>query len=254
MPDIATLNRPAEIFRVDLNYFSESFHYEITETAYTNPTNSNQAIESQSFNQKPNWDMSQGNWLNVDFSGLKNLHEKFCFSNMQKCLFIGSNLSGLFLESNIIDSCDFTNSDISNCQIQNSNLGNNIFKDCSLKETVLSKSNIGNCDFSNADFTKTIFKAGNFLKNLIANAKWHDASFIEMQIQDTIFEGAIDGCFFENNTFYRVKFRNAKLTNTFFKNNKKLKHVQFIDCKADKITYAFLKSNMANMTGITLLS
>jgi uncharacterized protein YjbI with pentapeptide repeats len=75
-----------------------------------------------------------------------------------------------------------------------------------------------------------------------------------MQIQDIVFEGALDGCFFENCTFYGVKFQKATLTNMFFKNNKKFKRVQFIDCKVDKITYAFLKSNLANLTGITLLS
>ena len=39
-----------------------------------------------------------------------------------------------------------------------------------------------------------------------------------------------------------------------FKNNRKFKRVQFINCKVDKITYAFLKSNQANLTGIILLS
>lgn len=33
-----------------------------------------------------------------------------------------------------------------------------------------------------------------------------------------------------------------------------MKQVEFIDCKADKITYAFLKNNLPNLKGITLLS
>lgn len=92
------------------------------------------------------------------------------------------------------------------------------------------------------------------MKNTIVNSKWNNTSFIEMQIQDIVFEGTLDGCIFENCAFYGVKFQNATLINTFFKNNKKFKRVQFIDCKVDKITYAFLKSNQANLTGITLLS
>ncbi len=255
MPDITTLNRIAEILGVDLNYFSESF--QSTDNEVTNIDSlTKQSTESSSGGQKKKliWDMSKLNLVDSDFSGLDNLHEKFSSSNMQRCLFIGSNMSGLLLNSNNVDSCDFTDSDISNSQIQNSNLGNNIFKKCSLTETEFLKSNINACDFSDADFTKTTFKSSNFMKNKIVNSKWNSTSFIEMQIQDIVFEGTLDGCFFENCAFYGVKFQKATLINTFFKNNKKFKRVQFVDCKVDKITYAFLKSNQANLTGITLLS
>jgi uncharacterized protein YjbI with pentapeptide repeats len=74
--------------------------------------------------------MSQGNWVDADFSGLKNLHEKFSSSNMQRCKFIGSDLSGLLLKRNNVASCDFSDSDISSSHIQDSNLGKNVFKDC----------------------------------------------------------------------------------------------------------------------------
>jgi uncharacterized protein YjbI with pentapeptide repeats len=255
MPDITTLNRLAEILSVDLNYFSESF--QSVETEVTNIESlANQSSDIPIIGQKkkPNWDMSALNLVDSDFSGLNNLHEKFSSSNMQRCLFIGSNMSGLLLSNNNIDGCDFTDSDISNSRIHSSNLCNNIFKNCSLKETEVSESNINACDFSDADFTQATFNSCNFMKNTLANAKWNSTSFIEMQLQDIVFEGTLDGCFFENCAFYGVKFQNATLINTFFKNNKKFKRVQFIDCKVDKITYAFLKSNQANLTGITLLS
>jgi len=255
MPDILTLNRLAEILGVDLNYFSESFQSQAPDVTSIESL-TKQPTESSSGGQpnKLNWDMSKLNLVDSDFSGLKNLHEKFSSSNMQRCLFIGSDMSGLLLNGNNIDGCDFTDSDISNSQIQGSNLGVNLFKNCSLKETEFSKSNINACDFSDADFTKATFRASNFMKNTIVKATWNRTSFIEMQIQDIVFEGTLDGCFFENCAFYGVKFQNATLINTFFKNNKKFKRVQFIDCKVDKITYAFLKTNQANMTGITLLA
>jgi len=255
MPDILTLNRLAEILGVDLNYFSESFQSQAPDVTSIESL-TKQPTESSSGGQpnKLNWDMSKLNLVDSDFSGLKNLHEKFSSSNMQRCLFIGSDMSGLLLNGNNIDGCDFTDSDISNSQIQGSNLGVNLFKNCSLKETEFSKSNINACDFSDADFTKATFRVSNFMKNTIVKATWNRTSFIEMQIQDIVFEGTLDGCFFENCAFYGVKFQNATLINTFFKNNKKFKRVQFIDCKVDKITYAFLKTNQANMTGITLLA
>lgn len=128
MPDITTLNRIAEILGVDLNYFSESFHS--TDNEVTNIKSlTKQSIESPSGGQKKklSWDMSKLNLVDSDFSGLNNLHEKFGSSNMQRCLFIGSNMSGLLLNSNNVDGCDFTNSDISNSQIQSSNLDTKIY-------------------------------------------------------------------------------------------------------------------------------
>jgi len=107
--------------------------------------------------KKLSWDMSRGNWVDADFSGLKNLHEKFSSSNMKSCKFIGSDLSGLLLKGNNVDRCDFSGSNISNSQIQRSNLQNNQFKDCSLNEAEFSGSNIDRCDFSGANFTGTEF-------------------------------------------------------------------------------------------------
>jgi uncharacterized protein YjbI with pentapeptide repeats len=127
--------------------------------------------------KKLSWDMSRGNWVDADFSGLKNLHEKFSSSNMQRCLFIGSDMSGLLLKSNNVDSCDFSGSDFNNSHVQNSNLANNIFKDCSLKETEFSESYIYGCDFTGADFTGVVVKSGGLEKNTITNTVWNRSLF-----------------------------------------------------------------------------
>ncbi len=254
MPDITTFNRLAEILGVDLNYFSESFQSVATEMA---PVESlvKQSVELQSGEQKKklSWDMSRGNWVDADFSGLKNLNKKFSSSNMQRCLFIGSDLSGLLLKSNHVDNCDFSNSDLSSSHIQYSNLAKNLFKDCSLKETEFSGSHINGCDFSGTDFTGVSIKSSAFVKNTNADAVWNRTSFIATQIADIVFDGTMEDCSFENCSFARVTFRNSKLINTFF-NNKTLKRIRFIDCQADRLTYAFLKNGKADLTGITLLT
>ena len=247
MPDIITLNRLAEILYVDLNYFSENI-----QSVKTSSNVMEQPSDKQK--KKPDWDMSRGNWADADFSGLKNMHEKFSSSNMQRCLFIGSDMSGLLLKNNNVDRCDFSGSDISSSHIKNSNLANNLFKDCSLKETEFSGSNIMGCDFSGADFTGAAFKSGGFQSNPIANAVWNRTSFNAMQIVDIVFDGAIEDCSFENCAFKKVTFRNSTLINNFFKNNNSLKGVRFIDCQVDKITYAFLKNGKADLTSITLLT
>jgi len=315
MPDIITLNRLAEILGVDLNYFSESFQSLDKEKNNVDSLEEQTSeLPSEKQNKKLSWDMSRGNWMDADFSGLKNLHDKFSSSNMLRCLFIGSDMSGLLLKSNNVDSCDFSRSDISRSHIKSSNLAGNLFKDCKLKETEFSGSNIsgcnftgadfigvtflknnnvescdfsssdfsnshiqssnlaGNlfkdcklieteftesyimgCDFSDADFTGVAFKSGGFQNNPISNAIWNRTSFNDMQIVDIVFDGKFEDCYFENCNFKRITFQNSTLINTFFK-NKSLKRIRFIDCKADRMTYEFLKSGKANLSGITLLT
>ena len=268
MPDIITFNRLADVLGVDLNYFSESFRSVTAEMASNESsdmqsTELTPSIDMQLTSGKQNlrtgkagntlsWDMSRGNWADADFSGLHNLHEKFSSSNMQRCLFIGSDLSGLLLKSNNVDRCDFSGSDISSSRIQNSYLISNLFRDCSLKETEFSGSYITGSDFSGADFTGATFKSGGLQNNSMTDAVWNRTSFNAMHIADMVFDSTVEDCSFENCVFTRVTFKNATLINTFFK-NKSLKRIRFIDCKADKLTYAFMKNGKADMTGISSL-
>lgn len=255
MPDITTFNRLAETLGVDLNYFSESFSSADTDVAAKEPSEKQaDNLQAGERKKKRSWDMSRWSLADTDFSGLKNLHEKFSSANIQRCLFIGSDLAELLLKNNLVDSCDFSGSDISNSHFEGSHLANNQFKDCSLKEAEFSGSHIKSCDFSGADFTGAVVKSSAFLKNTITNAVWNRTSFHGTQISDIVFEGTLEDCFFENCRFTGVEFQHSTLINTFFKNNNRLKRVKFIDCKADKMTYAFLKNEKADLSGITLLN
>jgi uncharacterized protein YjbI with pentapeptide repeats len=254
LPDIITINRLAKILGVDLNYFSENFQSPAGELTAVEPL-VNLTAEPAAKKNKDTilWDMSRGNWMDADFSGLKNLQEKFIASNMKGCKFVGSDLSGLLLKSNNVDSCDFTGSDISNSHIQTSYLLNNCFKDCSMKETEFSESYITNCDFSGTDLTGTVLKSGGFQNNAMTGAVLNRTSFTAMKIIDLVFDGHLENCYFEYCDFTRVTFRNATLTNTFFK-CRSLKKIKFIDCQADRMTYEFLKNGKADLSGITLLT
>jgi uncharacterized protein YjbI with pentapeptide repeats/DNA-binding XRE family transcriptional regulator len=260
MPDITTFGRLAEILGVDLNYFSESFSsetIEITNDQYLNETSDQQTTSKINPNNKGtrkklNWNMSFGNWVDADFSGLKDLQEKLRCSNMKNCKFIDSNMSGLILRSNHMESCDFRGSDLRNSQMKYSHLENNLFNDCSLQDAEISLCDIKGCDFSGANFTGAKFKTSDFAKNNMANAVLNSTSFISMSMKDVVFEGAIEDCYFENCSFKKVTFQNSVFTNTFFKSN--LKGIAFINCETDRMTYEFLKNGKADLTGITLLA
>jgi uncharacterized protein YjbI with pentapeptide repeats len=285
LPDILTLIRLAEILSVDLNYFSENF---MSVAAENKPAETavgkSEEIQSDKLKNKHGWDMSRGNWVDADFSGLNNLHEKFSSSNMQRCKFIGSNLSGLLLKNNNVVSCDFSGSDISNSKILSSNLSLNIYKNCVLKGSAFSECHIDRCDFSGSnltgteitrsfingsdisgvDLTDVVIRSGGISGatgkkadtgyNITANAIWLRTSLIDTHLADIVLEGTIEDCYFENCSFTRVTFRNATLKNTFFKNNKKLKKIRFTDCRTDRLTYEFLKQGNASLEGISLLT
>ena len=256
MPDITTLNRLAEIFGVDLNYFSDSFQGNETVGTTNNTPNQETLVIPDSAPVKkfePNWDMSQGNWVDADFSGLKNLKEKFSSSNMKNCKFMKSDLSGLILKKNNIEKCDFSASDLSSSKIHSSNLLNNQFINCSFIDAELLKNNIEKCNFSEADFSAAKILGLNFESNIVKNAIWKFTVFNNSNLSNIIFEGTLEDCHFENCSFYGVKFQNATILNTFFKHNERFKKVQFINCKVDKITYAFLKNNLADLSGVTLI-
>jgi len=255
MPDITTFSRLAEILGVDLNYFSENFQSaDIDNTAIGTLMKQPDEFPAENERQNLRWDMSNGNWVDADFSGVKNLKKNFSASIIKNCKLIGSDLSGLLLKSNKINNSDFSISNLSQCRFQTSELSGNNFKDSSLIEAEFLESKIIGCDFTAADFTKVFFCFSSFRKNTISNAVWNATMFKDnTQIEEVIFDGIIENCHFENCTFKGVEFRNATIINTFFKYNRKLNRVRFIDCKADHLTYAFLKNDKADLTGLTLL-
>ncbi|MGE5478881.1 MAG: pentapeptide repeat-containing protein [Chloroflexota bacterium] len=254
MPDITTFSRLAEILGVDLNYFSESFKSTAPENATEEPKAevpvAEPLIEKQS--EKPKWDMSMGNWIDADFSGLKNLNGKFSSSNIQRCLFIGSDLSGLLLKGNHVVGCDFSGSDLSSSRLQGSHLSGNKFNDCSLKEAEFSGCHIEGSDFSGADLAGATFKASTCQKNVMTNVALDRTSFIASELLDVVIDTDVKDCYFENCSFKRVTFQNSTLTNTFIK-NVNLKRTKFINCQADRLTYEFLKNGKADLTNVTLI-
>jgi transcriptional regulator with XRE-family HTH domain len=256
MPDISTLNRIAEIFGVDLNYFSDSFP--LKDSAITNhESTEKQPVEISNSEKRKrfgwNWDMSEGNWIDADFSGLKNLKDKFSASNIKNCKFINSDLSGLTLKGNEISGCDFSFSDLRNSKIQASEISKSSFKDCSLIDAEINQSEINSCKFDNANLSGAEFVNCNLQLSTIDTAILKHTSFKNIGFANLVFGGNIEDCSFENCSFKTVKFQNATIINTFFKHNRKFNRVEFIDCKVDKLTYAFLKTNGAKLDSISII-
>lgn len=251
MPDILTFNRLADILRVDMNYFSDAAMPAPAEApaAAIQPA---QPAPAQP-NQKPEWDMSRGNWVDADFSGLKNLHEKFSYANMQRCKFLGSDLSGLLLKSNHVSHCDFSGSALNGSHFQQSHIEHDQFRDCSLEEARFTGSHVKDCDLTGADLTGAKFSTSALQKSNLENAVLFRTNFHRTDLTDLVFTGTVEDCAFEESSFSKVTFQNATLINTFFK-CRSLKNIRFVDCRADRITLEFLKNGKADVSGIALIT
>ncbi|GHV05051.1 hypothetical protein FACS1894217_01300 [Clostridia bacterium] len=220
MPDILTFNSLARTLDVDLNYFSEF--------------PSDPAVPQQTAAEPPanHHNMSAANWRDADFSGLRGLKGKLSGSNIINCKFVGSDLGATILKANVAANCDFSDSTLAGSKFH--------------------ASNIKHCNFTNADFTGASFKTSPITKSILTGAIWKRTEFNAVSFTDIVFQGELTDCSFVNCGFTKTEFRNVTFRDCFFKNGK-MKNVKFTDCKADNLTYAFLKSAKANMDGVTLI-
>jgi hypothetical protein len=252
MPDIIILNRLAEILGVDLNYFSEKFtSSEMAIQSFENMDSDIYENDVPTKNKKNNWNMSESNWKNVDFSGIKNIHENFSSASIESCIFSNAELTNLQLRNNYFQSCDFSNAKFNGSIFRKSNLLKSKLNDCSFKECEFVHVNLSACDFSGADFSKANFENASIVKCLMEDTVFNRTSFVNTELSGIIFEGFMDRCSFEKCTFSKVTFQNVKLMNTFFKYSD-LKRIKFIDCEADRLTYELLRHGKADLSQITM--
>ncbi|MDR2712372.1 MAG: pentapeptide repeat-containing protein [Clostridiales bacterium] len=249
MPDIITFHRLAEILGTDLNYFAGE------DTIISGTISSGTANDSetpQETSDKTGWNMSGSNWLDADFSGLQGLAEKFSYANIEKCRFVESELAGLVLKGNNIKDSDFSRSNLSNCHFAGANIEHDIFNGSDFSQSVFSKSNVVNCDFSLANLTGAVIKWSNFKKVDLNDTILYKTKFSFGKIIRITFNGEITECSFENCEFMQVIFDGVILRQCFFK-NAKLRRAKFINCQADRLTYAFMKNCKADLTDVSII-
>ncbi len=257
LPDITTLHRLAEILGVDLNHFSESFPSVTVEATESHTPAAVSAEHPAPLAENPvkplKWNLSQGQWVDTDFSGLENLEGKLRASNLKNCKFVATDLAGLSLSSNEITGCDFRGANLSESSIQSCELANNLFPECSFRGARISSCDIRGCDFSEANLSEAVFATSELNNIQLRNAVLKSTLFKLSQLSNLVWESDLDGCVFEHCAFTRVVFKNSMITNTFFR-CRRMKSVRFEDCKADLLSYEALKSTGADLTGLSIMT
>lgn len=249
MPDIIMFSRLAAVLGTDLNYYVGGIS-NIPDTEM--PVNQNMPHSVNEKPQKTVWNMSGGMWKNADFSGLRGLAEKFKSANIEKCRFVESDMSGLELKGNNIRYSDFSRSDLTACNFSSANIEHSIFVSCDFSGSEFIKSHINDCDFSDANLTGVHFNWCYFNKTTLAGAVFRQIKFEYGTFTGVTFTGELTDCSFENSDFARTVFDGAVLRNCFFKNSK-LKRIKFIGCRADRLTYAFMKNCKADLSDVTII-
>ena len=253
LPDIIQLNRIADLLELDLNYFSEKEAAMIGSNGQViAPLEVSIDAKESDKKKRHNWNMSESNWVNVDFSGIKNIQESFHSAHVKKCQFIGADFSAVQMKSNNFDQCDFLNAKMTNMSIQKTNMAHCSLKGVNLKETEFVRSFISSSDFAKTDLTKVLFEYSGLDKLNLGHTVLNRTAFVNTRLSNVQFSGTIDRCSFEKCSFSKVTFHKAKFIQTFFKYNE-LKRVKFIDCEADHLTYELLKHGKADLSGVRLI-
>lgn len=252
LPDITTLNRLAEIFGVTLNYFS--FNSQTEEHEIVNKVEQEEeGIISKLRNDLGlNWNMSGESYLDADFSGIKNVNDKLSGSSFKKCKLVEADLSDITFKGNSITDCNFSKSNLRNSKFYGSEIKGSSFTNASFIDASIEASEIRNCDFTNADLSGIEISNSELRNTNIENTNWKHVSLNDTQFSEMIFNGLLEDCTFTNCEFSKVTFKNVTIKNCFFKYSG-LKRVEFIDCKADKLSYEFMKNCKANVDGIAII-
>lgn len=244
LPDILMLVRLSEVLDVDLNYFTTEEYSELNTEVKTSK------IPAPKYNSA--WDMSNSSWADADFSGLKNLKERFSSSNLKNCKFIGSDFQGIEMKSNYVSNCDFSASNFSHTTLKSSYQMSNQFNHANFSKGILEGCHFQDCDFTASDFTELQIQGSSLSKVNLHGVKWNNTKCLKSGFDKLTITGNISNCSFESCEFRKVTFENAILTNVFFKNNSRMKTVNFVNCSVDKLTYAFLQTSGAKIEGIKI--
>lgn len=268
VPDIITVSRLAEIFGVDLNYFSGNSQIEDDEAAFKLVSNRITGIEQtsgQNTDSSHPHELMNFNGSNLpgsDFAGVTAHKRKFNGSALRGADFSGADLTGSSFMGSDIRQANFDGTNLTDCTFLANDLTGTSFNKSILVRTQFRSSGLDAAKFINAELidvmlTKTDLKKAVFQNCLFNGAvfKYSDLSglcfdkqtFIGVKFQST----ALNEATFNGATLRNVSFRTTyALTNRFYRT---LKTIRFDGAMMDKLTYAALKGVGTDLSKVTMI-
>jgi uncharacterized protein YjbI with pentapeptide repeats len=271
VPDIATVNRLAEIFGVDLNYFSESFPSTFNDPAFKTSMD-NAADHEQKEPEDAHLSPSDEQQLLTNFSG----------SNLSKSDFAGVTAHKMKVSGSALNGSDFEDADLTGSSFRGSDMHETNFDGTNLTDCTLFAVNLTDSSFNKTILVRTEFSAVELTRTKFSDASLIDVKLTKTDLTKTIFENCLfngvdfkysdmRGLCLDGQTFIGVKFHNAALNDASFKGatlknasfsspyaltNKYYRAIQticFDGAMMDKLTYASLKGFGADLSKVTTI-
>lgn len=271
IPDIVTINKLADIFGLDLNYFSE--HSEFPE--YGPPSNAikdgseeitlklkKEDEPSVSQERQLLTNFSGSNLTETDFSGVNAHKRKFNGSALRAANFSDADLTGSSFMGSDLREAGFSRTNLSDCILSANNLS-----DASFHKTILVRTEFHSSELTNAKFTEVKLidaklKASDLRKTIFENCSFQGVDFISCDMTGLCLDGQsfvdvkFDKTGLKDVTFKDATLKNVSFLPTFALTNKyyrAIKTICFDGATMDKLTYAALKGVGANLNKVMLV-
>ncbi|SEW37771.1 pentapeptide repeat-containing protein [Chitinophaga arvensicola] len=265
IPDIVTINRLAEIFGVDLNYFSENFLSTDKELPSNIAGDNDEQTAAEVFTRPERellTNFSGGNLTKSDFAGVTAHNRKFNGSALRGSDFAGADLTGSSFTGSDIREAHFDKANLTDCTLSANDLTDVSFNKTVFVRTVFTASGLAGAKFIAAElvdvklnktdlrktvFEKCIFKGVDFKYSDLRNVCLDGQTFIGVKFD----KAALNEATFNGATLKNVSFRPTyALTNKYYR---AIKTICFDGAIMDKLTYAELKGMGAELSKVTFL-
>lgn len=256
-PDIVTINRLAEIFGVNLNYFSENPEASPEESSGTGIKPTVPADNPLLSTRPLLTDFSASDLAHGDFAGVSAHNSKFNASTLTGTNFSGADLSGSsFIASNAreanFDGANLTDCHFSAVELPNATFNNTIFVRTKLEMTVLT-----GVRFTDITFSEVKLNMIDLRDTVLERCTFHNVDFKHCDMRGMSLDGLIfNSVRFDRSALNELSFRGATLQNVSFipafaltnKYYRSLQTICFDGATMDKLTYAALKRFGANVS------
>ncbi|GAA0416140.1 hypothetical protein GCM10008934_03940 [Virgibacillus salarius] len=139
---------------------------------------------------------------------------------------------------------EFSKSDLRDADFTEANLSYSSFIVCDLRNVIFDGANLTGAKLSKSDLSKTSFK----------HAKLNNTDLSYSDLSGVPFENQIfNGTNFYSSGLKGTNFKNAVFKNASFKYAYACNKANFDGATMDKVTYAVLKKNKADLTNVTVI-
>lgn len=268
VPDFITIHRLAEIFNLDLNYFSENVPSQKEAPAIKTTTsvidqagqkNEEKTELSVSVNEPLLTNFSGAALVGTDFAGVNAPERKFWGSDLKESDFSDADLAGSSFRNSDMSDSNFEGADLTDCILSNNNLSGTNFNKAILLRTEFSSSDLTQARFTDVKLTDVKMVAGDLRKTVFENCEFDGVDFSSSDLSGLCLDRQLFiNVKFDNARLKGISFKEAALKNVSFRSTfaltnryyKTLRSIDFEGAIMDKLTYAALKGAGVDLPGV----